>query len=121
MSIVYVVQDHRRYDKDTGAFVPAHDLTPAKEYGELRYLLTPTAAPWRPQNVLPDLWEGLKDFGDSDYLLLNGNPIFIGWACAVAADFNEGRVKLLQWHGREQRYIPVESQVFPVEPGDNQS
>lgn len=115
MSTVYVVQDHRRYDKETGCFVPVHDLTPAQEYGELRYLLTPTAAPWHPTSVLPDLWAGLKDFSDEDFLLLTGNPILIGWATAVAADFNEGRVKLLQWHGREQRYIPVESQVFQID------
>lgn len=111
---VFVVQDHRRYDKATGRFEAVHDLTPAQEYGELRYLLTPTAAPWHPTSVLPDLWAGLKDFCDSDYLLLTGNPILIGWATAVAADMNEGRVKLLQWSGKDRRYTPVESQVFPI-------
>ncbi|UQS95103.1 hypothetical protein Pam3_32 [Pseudanabaena phage Pam3] len=114
MSNVYVVQDHRRYDRDTGQFVPVHDLTPAKQYGELKYLLSPTAAPWNPQSILPELWSGLKNFCDDDYLLLNGNPILIGWATAVAADYNDGSVQLLQWNGKEGRYLPISAQVFPV-------
>lgn len=113
---VYVVQDHRRYNRDTGEYESVHDLSPAEEYGELRYLLTPTAAPWSPDTVLPDLWAGLAQFGDEDFLLLNGNPILIGWATAVAADVNDGHVSFLQWHGRERRYTPVKSQVFPVDP-----
>lgn len=112
---VYVVQDHRRYDREKGEYVPAHDLSPALEYGELVYLLTPTAAPWRPDLVIPELRKGLADFRNDDFLLLNGNPILIGWATAVAADINDGFVQLLQWHGREQKYIPISSQVFPLE------
>lgn len=115
---VFIVQDHRRYNRDTGEYDSVHDLTPAGEYGRLQYLLSPTAAPWNPESVMPDLWEGLRDFGDDDYLLLTGNPVLIGWATAVAADFNDGRVNLLQWHGRERRYIPVSAQVFQVDPED---
>lgn len=112
---VYIVQDHRRYNRDTGEYESVHDLAPAEEYGTLKYLLSPTAAPWSPETVLPDLWAGLRDFGDADHLLLTGNPVLIGWATAVAADYNDGRVSLLQWHGRDRRYIPVTAQVFPVD------
>lgn len=117
---VYIVQDHRRYNRDTGQYEPVHDLTPAEEYGPLKYLLSPTAAPWNPETVMPELWDGLADFGDADHLLLTGNPILIGWATAVAADVNDGRVNLLQWHGRERRYTPVSAQVFQVDPEDPQ-
>lgn len=113
---VYVVQDHRRYNRDTGEYESVHDLSPAEEFGEVKYLLTPTAAPWSPETVMPELWTGLREFSDSDYLLLTGNPVLIGWATAIAADTNDGRVNLLQWHGRERRYIPVSSQVFEVDP-----
>lgn len=112
---VYVVQDHRRYNRDTGEYESVHDLSPAEEYGALRYLLTPTAAPWTADTVLEDLRQGLSEFGPGDYLLLNGNPILIGLATAVAADY-VGTVNFLQWHGRERRYTPVSAQVFGVDP-----
>ncbi len=109
---VFVVQDHRRYNRDSGEYESVHDLTPAEEYGEIRYLLTPTAAPWNPSSVLSDLREALADYNSGDYLLLTGNPILIGWATAIAADVNDGYVNLLQWHGRERKYIPVGAQIF---------
>lgn len=112
---VYVVQDHQRYNRDTGEYESVHDLAPAEEYGPIRYLLTPTAAPWAPDTILDELREGLRDFGPEDYLLLNGNPILIGLATAVAADTASGAVNFLQWHGRERRYTPVTAQVFEVD------
>lgn len=111
---VYVVQDHRRYDRDSGEYVSVHDLSPAEEFGQLKYLLTPTAAPWKPESILLDLWEGLKDYGDLDYLLMVGNPVLCGLATAVAADINDGRIRFLQWNGKDQRYTAVEAHVFGV-------
>jgi hypothetical protein len=115
---VFVVQDSRRYNKLTGQFEKVHDVSPAKEYGELRYLLTPTASPFNPESIIPELHEGLQDFGDGDHLLLVGNPILIGWATAIAADYNEGRVSVLQWSGIRNRYLAVAAQVFEVDPGE---
>jgi hypothetical protein len=111
---VYVVQDHRRYDKDTGEYVSVHDLTPAEEFGTLKYLLSPTAAPWATESIINDLWDGLEEFGDDDYLLMVGNPVLCGLATAVACDVNDGRIRFLQWNGRERRYTAVEAQVFDV-------
>lgn len=113
---VYIVQDQRRYDKDTGTFVQKFDLSPAEEHGAFRYLLTPTASPFNPAIIIPELHEGLRDFSDGDHLLLVGNPILIGWATAIAADYNEGRVSVLQWSGKDHRYIAVSAQVFDVDP-----
>jgi len=115
MSIVYVVQDSRRYDNLTGEYVSVHDLSPAEEFGTLKYLLTPTAAPWKPESILNDLWTGLDKFSDDDYLLMVGNPVLCGLATAVACDINDGRIRLLQWNGRERRYTAVEAQVFEVD------
>lgn len=111
---VYVVQDHRRYDGTTGEYTSVFDLTPAQEFGELRYLLSPTAAPWASESIINDLWDGLEDFGDGDYLLMIGNPVLCGLAAAVACDVNKGRLRFLQWNGRQKRYTPVEAQVFDV-------
>ena len=111
---VYVVQDCQRYDRDTGQYVPSHDLSPAAEFGDLKYLLTPTAAPWHTESIIQDLWDGLADFTPSDYLLLVGNPVFIGLAATVACDITGGRIRFLQWNGKERRYLPIEAQVYEV-------
>lgn len=112
---VYVVQDHRRYDKDTGEYVSVHDLSPASEFGEVKYLLSPTAAPWASESIIEDLWGGLADFTDDDYLLMVGNPVLCGLATAIACDVNNGRIRFLQWNGRQQKYTPVEAQVYEVD------
>lgn len=112
---VYVVQDSRRYDNTSGQYVSVHDLSPAEEFGQLKYLLTPTAAPWKPESILDDLWDKLEGFCDDDYLLMVGNPVLCGLATAIACDINGGRIRFLQWNGRERRYTPVEAQVFDVD------
>ena len=112
---VYVVQDHRRYDKGTGEYVSVHDLSPAEEFGQLKYLLSPTAAPWATESIINDLWEGLDGFRQGDYLLMIGNPVLCALAAVVACDITEGRIRFLQWNGRERKYTPVEAQVFDVD------
>jgi hypothetical protein len=107
MPTVYVVQNQLMVDRASGELVSKFDLEPAREYGELRILLGSGAGPWRPEQVIAQLEEGLAEFGDDDYLLLIGNPCIIGWATAIAAQINDGRVAMLQWHGREKKYIPV--------------
>jgi hypothetical protein len=99
--MVYVVQENRK-----------HDLVPAMSFGELRSLLPEdegivlSTAP-----VIRRLRVGLKKFSDEDYLLLSGDPIAIGLATAIAADVNNGRVRLLKWHKREQHYFVVNADL----------
>jgi len=109
MSRVFVVQNQHRWDRERQTFIPKFDLTPAAEYGELVYLLSPTAAPFTPDPVLGELRDKLADFNDGDYLLLVGNPMLIGFATAIAASANNGHVNLLQWSGKDRRYIAVEA------------
>lgn len=108
MGSVFVVQNQHRWDAGKQQFVPKFNLAPAEEYGELVDLLSPTASPFRPQSVLDEIREKLADYGDEDYLLLVGNPILLGLSVAIAAMANDGRINLLQWSGREQKYIAVE-------------
>ena len=49
---VFVVQNQHRWNRDAGRFEPKFDLTPAQQFGELVYLLSPTAAPFRPEPVI---------------------------------------------------------------------
>lgn len=113
---VYVVQQADRWDPAKGVFVPKYDVSEARVYGEISYLLGPRANPLTgPRSIVQELKEKLAGFCDDDFLLLVGNPCLIGWAVAVAAGVN-GTVNLLQWSGKEQRYIAVVSGTLPCEP-----
>lgn len=107
MRKVFVVQNQHRWSAQHEGFVPKFDLTPAEQFGELVYLLSPTAAPFHPEPIIREMKAKLKDFARGDHLLLVGNPILIGFAVALAAQRTGGVVSLLQWSGKDQRYIQV--------------
>lgn len=103
-------------DRQTGALVPKFDLSEAALFGELTYLLGERARPWHgdPDRrlvinpaVLDEIQTAIGGFTDDDFLLLVGNPILIGIATRCAWEANAGRIKFLQWHGHDQRYMVV--------------
>jgi hypothetical protein len=110
MSRVFVVQCQMRWDGEK--LVPKFDLGPAQEFGELVFLLSPSAAPFNSPPIVEELSGKLAGYTDDDYLLLVGNPCLIGMVVALAADANDGRVKMLQWSGRDQRYRVVEAEMW---------
>lgn len=105
---VLVVQKTMRWDAGKGELVPKFDVSPAQKYGQVEYLLSPTASPFRPDALVGELHEKLKNFSDDDCLLLIGNPVLIGMAVSIAADYNDGHVRVLQWSGRASEYLPIE-------------
>jgi hypothetical protein len=109
--IVYVVQEQDRVDPSSGRFVPKYDVSAASEYGELRFLLGPRAAPFNSAPIVAELRARLRFFRPGDYLLLLGNPCFIGWATAIAVERTGGAIQLLQWSGKEQRYLAIKSNI----------
>lgn len=104
---VFVVQQTMRWDSNKGELVQKFDLDPAKEYGEIVYLLSPTAAPFNPDTIMPELHAKLSTIRDGDHLLLVGNPALIGIVCAIAADYSQGNFNLLQWSGKDRKYLPI--------------
>jgi hypothetical protein len=104
---VYVIQDQKTVDNRSGELRPKFDFTPAKEFGELEFLLWPSASPFSLDGPISALHEKLRNYRDGDYLLLVGNPVLLGLAVAVAADYNMGNVNLLQWSGARRTYLPV--------------
>lgn len=104
---VYVVQNQHCWDSESKKFVPKYDYRAATEYGELVDLLSPTAAPFNSKPIIQELQEKLKGFTPDDYLLLVGNPVNIGMATAIAADYAGGELKVLQWSGKDRKYIPI--------------
>lgn len=105
--IVFICQNSHKWDETKRAFVPKFDFSAAAQYGSLVELLNPTHAPFNPRPALELLDEKLKHYREGDFLLLIGNPVFIGAATAIAASYNEGKVSVLQWSGTHQRYVPV--------------
>jgi hypothetical protein len=95
--LVFIVQE-----------VPGRNVIPARQYGELCLLLPEGDVVLSPGPTTRRLQRALKDFGDQDYLLLMGDPVAIGLACAVASDINQGRFKLLKWDRQQHVYYPVE-------------
>lgn len=95
--MVFVVQE-----------VPGRNIIPARQYGELCLLLPEGDVVLSPGPTTRRLQRALKDFGDQDYLLLMGDPVAIGLACAVASDINQGRFKLLKWDRQQHVYYPVD-------------
>lgn len=104
---VFVVQHQHRWDTESRSFVPKFDMEPAREYGELSFLLSPTAAPFRPAPLVQELQAKLSKITSDDYLLLIGNPVLIGLAVAIAASYNQGNLNVLQWSGKDGRYLVV--------------
>lgn len=99
--MVYVIQQ-----------VKDRDYTPALKFGELKLVLEdwPNIV-MSTQPTVRRLRKLLKDFNDSDYLLLSGDPVALGLACAVAAEMNHGRVKMLKWENREGLYYALEANI----------
>lgn len=108
---VYAVQRPRMRDRRSGEMVDKYDLSPAEEYGIIEPLLSPTAKPFNSAPIIEELYVKLEEFTDEDYIICIGNPILIALAVSIAGDINDGRVKLLQWHGLQQKYVSVETDL----------
>jgi hypothetical protein len=110
---VFVVQKQMRFDEGSGDLVPRfRTLEKAEKFGQIQYLLSPSAHPFNPENIIGDLHDKLKTYSDEDYLLLIGNPALIGMATAVAGHYNGGKLKLLQWSGRQGDYAEISVRMF---------
>lgn len=107
MGRVFVVQNQHCWSREHQEFRPKFDMSSAEEFGELIYLLSPTASPFRSDNIIAELHDHLHDYGPEDHLLLVGNPALIGFCVGIAAHYSGGDVSLLQWSGKDSRYIKI--------------
>lgn len=118
MSTVYIVNETLRRDPDTGKMDRAMDLTPAKAFGELVHILPPGSLPNNIEYVIETIHKSLRNITSDDFLLLVGNPIAIGIACAVASDKTDGKFGMLRWNPKVREYEPVMVDIFPEEGVD---
>lgn len=113
MGKVFVPQISQVRDPETGMFRPRFDITPAKQWGEVIELLGGSANPLRDkEDILDALDAALYDYSDADYILCTGSPILIGWTAAIAANYNYGRVKMLQWSNVFSKYESIDAVLW---------
>jgi hypothetical protein len=116
---VYVVQNTHFKDKRDGRVKPKFDFGPATQFGPIEFLLELDASPFDLPPVQKALHAKLRNFTKRDYLLCVGSPVLIGLAVAIAAEYNNGNVGMLQWSGEKRQYFPARAfDVFDAGPGD---
>lgn len=108
---VFVVQEPVK--EADGGFRRAIDLSPARRFGELVFLLPPGRPPLDPEATLRVMRAKLHDYrADVDYLVTTGNPLLIAWASALAARAGGGQVTILYWQPRERSYDPINATLW---------
>ncbi len=111
--VVYVAQEVLKRTLD-GERIPAFDLTPASEYGELR-IVVPYGVFTGSENLLIKIIsDNLKDYTARDYLLAVGDPTVVAISAMVASSVTNGLVNLLKWDRRMHKYIPVHIDLLTV-------
>lgn len=101
-----------KFDKEKGGLVARFSgLEKASTFGEIQYILGPSDDLFETEVYLGKIHEALSSFSDDDLLLLIGNPVFIGVCVAVAAYYNEGRIRVLQWSGKNENYYELRMKV----------
>jgi len=105
--IVYVPHETMFRDEN-GKLHPKHDLRPAISFGQLQ-LMTPHGRLFTDkQIVVAVMRQAMPRYTTNDYILLTGDPVAIGVACALAALDTGGKVRLLQWDRITKTYTPLD-------------
>jgi hypothetical protein len=99
---VFVTQLPTRYEG--GAWVPTVDITPAREHGEVLYMIPPGFNLPDASLAMQQVQERLKDFTPKDYLLPMGDPIVMAAAAAVLGA-RRAPFKVLKWDRPARRYM----------------
>ena len=106
MNKVYITNEP--YRMENGVQKSSFNLTPAAEYGDLEVLIPAGQSLLSTVPTVRTLRDKLRNFCDDDYLLPVGDPSIMVAAGAIAAEFNNGRVKLLRWDRITHRYVAVQ-------------
>ena len=96
--IVYVIQEI----PGTKAGAPKINIMSASKYGKFKFLLPEfSQIIFSPGPLIFKLRSLLKNYRNTDYLLLTGDPAIIGVACSIAGEITNGKYNLLKWDKQE--------------------
>jgi hypothetical protein len=107
MRRVFIVQEQTKWNAKLKKSVPRFDTSLADDFGKVIILIDADLRSHQSGTAIAQLHDKLQDFNDDDYMVLTGNPMFIGLAVTIAADYNDGRINFLQWSKTEQAYMPI--------------
>lgn len=109
MKKVWITQIPNRRDTATGMLVPAVNVSPASEHGEIHVLMPANASFFATGDLVDQLRKGLRDYdyerGDSIVCL--GDPAIIAVTGAVLMERTQ-RFVVLRWDRNIGRYVRVE-------------
>jgi len=100
----FAQQSPRMEDSKPEAFIPAMNISPAAEFGEIKVMFPPRVSFFNTLELSKQLHEILKDYNyeAGDCLLPLGDPILIASACAMLG--KHGRFYVLRWDKNLGRY-----------------
>lgn len=96
---------------ENGEWVSKWDLSSAEKYGIMVPVLSPQSKPHNPELVIAEIKSVLHDYSDIDSIIAIGNPAILSWCVALAAWYNYGKVRVLQWNGLTNDYIPIDANL----------
>ena len=104
---VYITQVPHRRDKETGAFVPTVNLSPAGEHGNLKIMMPPQAAFFATGDLVKQIREHLQHYSieNGDSIVALGDPAVIAVAFAILGK-DKGKFTVLKWDRTSGRYLP---------------
>lgn len=110
---VYIVHEPLKRGPN-GEMVPAVDLRPAGNYGNIHVIMPGRNRPAKnPATILPILHEALEHFQPEDFLVIAGDLHLIVWAAGIALYHTGGTLNLLRWDHTEQGYVPLSANLWP--------
>ncbi len=85
-----------------------HDLSPAKNWGILEYILEHNAVNRSSNSIMIDLKDALEDFTDADALLCTGDPAMLVIAGIVLERYcpKWNSLRVLKWDKYTRNYKP---------------
>lgn len=108
---VFIPQEPRRRDPDSGDWMPLFDLSPALKFGVIEILMPHGPILLDTAVVIASLKAQLKDYTDDDYIMCIGDPSAIAAAVLVAGSINKGKITLLKYDRVEKRYNSIKYQA----------
>lgn len=106
-SIVFIPQEPRRLDAQTGRWVPLYDLAPALQFGTLKVLMPNGPTSFDSTSVVEQLKEQMAGYTEQDYIMCIGDPVLIAATVLVAGSLNSGVVTLLKYDRSVRLYSPI--------------
>lgn len=112
MRQVFVTQIPNRRDRESGAWVPVFDISPAADFGEINVLMPSTTSIYETTKLVGHLREklGAYNYDRGDFIVMAGDPAVIAVAASVLAT-KTPRYRILKWEREQSIYIPVEVEL----------